>query len=112
MGFFDFTGQQSRSSFDNSHLFGHIVGSSVGFVEFGLSVLDLGLQALDVLNGISGLSVGMAELDFQVIEVRFQLLLLSDSYSSGLGFRVQSGLHGLQSSLAVSSSVVNFFFPH
>merc|ERR1719461_1351681 len=41
---FDFTGQQSRSSFNNSHLFRHVVASSVGFVELGLSVLDLGLQ--------------------------------------------------------------------
>merc|ERR1719461_1468055 len=81
--FFDFASQQSRSSFNNSHLFSHVVASSVSFIKFGLGVLDLGLQGLNVLDGISGLSVGMTKLDFQVVKVRLQLLLLSDSFSSG-----------------------------
>merc|ERR1712178_546931 len=108
--FFDFTGEEVGSSFNDGHLFSSVFGFSFGIVEFGDVVFDLSLENLDVLAGISGLSVGMSELDFQVVEVTFELLLLSDGFGSGFGFRVHGSLHGFKSSLTVSSSAVDFFF--
>merc|ERR1712061_343365 len=71
--FFDFTGEQVGSSFNDGHLFTGIFSSSFSFIEFGDVVFQLALKNFDVLAGISSLSVGMSELDFQVVEVAFQL---------------------------------------
>merc|ERR1712061_108622 len=59
--FFDFTGEQVGSSFNNGHLFGGVFDSSFGIIEFGDVVFQLTLKHLDVLAGISGLSVGVSE---------------------------------------------------
>merc|ERR1712045_388339 len=52
----------------------------------------------------------MAELDLEIVEVALELLLLSDSLSSGLALAIHAGLHGLEGSLAVSSGVVDLLF--
>merc|ERR1711912_65630 len=84
--FFNFTGKKVRSSFDDSHLFANVFVSSFSFVVFGEVVFNGTLEHLCLFSSFVGLSVGMAELDFQIVEVTFELLLLSDSFSSGFGF--------------------------
>merc|ERR1719483_2013402 len=107
---FDLTGKKVGSSINNSHLFSHIFASSFSFVEFGEVVLDGRLKHLSLFGGFAGLSVGVSELDFEVVEVAFELLLGSNGFGSCLGFRVQTSLHGLEGSLTVSSGVVDLFF--
>merc|ERR1719483_719628 len=107
---FDFTSEKVGSSINNSHLFRHIFASSFSFVEFGEVILDGSLKHLGLFGGFVGLSVGVSELDFEVVEVAFELLLGSDGFGSCLGFRVQTSLHGFKSSLTVSSGVIDLFF--
>merc|ERR1712178_239593 len=107
---FDFTGEEVGSSFDNGHLFTNVFISSLSLVVFGEVVFDLGLKKFGLFGGFVGLSVGVSELDFQIVEVAFELLLWSDGFGSGFGFRVQRGLHGFESSLTVSSGIVDLFF--
>merc|ERR1712178_148568 len=107
---FDFTGEEVGSSFDNGHLFTNVFVSSFSLVVFSEVVFDLRLKKFGLFGGFVGLSVGVSELDFQIVEVTFELLLLSDSFGSGFGFGVHGGLHGFESSLTVSSGVVDFFF--
>merc|ERR1719230_1295639 len=62
--FFDFTSEEIRSSFDDSHLFTNVFVSSFSFVVFGKVVFDGALEHLSLFGGFVGLSVGMAELNF------------------------------------------------
>merc|ERR1712186_201286 len=54
--FFDFTGEEVRSSFDNGHLFSNIFVSSFSFVVFGEVVFDGALEHLSLFGSFIGLS--------------------------------------------------------
>ena len=105
---FDLAGEQVGSSLDDGHLLYGVLASSLGIVELDNGVLELALEDLDLLAGIGSLSVGVAKLNLQIVEVAFELLLRSDGFGARLRLRVHGRLHGLESSLTVSSRVVDF----
>jgi len=100
--------EEVGSSVNNGNLFSEIFGVALRVVNTDLEVLVLLLKSLHALLSFAALSVSMSKLNLKVVEVRFHLLLGSDSFTSGSDFGVEGGLHRFDSSLSVSSAVVDF----
>ena len=63
--------------------------------------LELSLDISQLFLGFSSLAVGVAQLDFHLVEVSLHLLLDPQGVVPAPDLRVQSALHGVNHSLAV-----------
>ncbi len=64
--------------------------------------LELALDVPELFLGLSSLAVGMTQLDLHLIQISLHLLFDSQGIISAPDLRVQSALHGIDHSLAVS----------
>ncbi len=64
--------------------------------------LELALDVPELFLGLSSLAVGMTQLDLHLIQISLHLLFYSQGIISAPDLRVQSALHGIDHSLAVS----------
>merc|ERR1711881_741032 len=70
----------------------------------------MGLITLDGFVSFSICLIGVVQCNFELIDVRFQLLLDTESLSLGTRFSFQGSLHRVHGALVIFAGVVKLFF--
>lgn len=109
-GFLQLALESVGAALGNAVLFAQVVAVPLFLLQGGLSLLDALLVALDALLGLGVSLVGVIQSDFQLVDVRFQLLLHAECLGFALGFGFQAGLHRVDGALVVLAGVFELFF--
>merc|ERR1719297_304967 len=102
-GLLDLALESVGAAVSEAGLLGHLLADTAGLLVAALGLAQLTLVALD---GLEGLVVGVVQGDLELVDVRLQLLLDSETLSLGALLGLEGGLERLHGTAVVLASVV------
>merc|ERR1719367_1195460 len=98
------------TSVSKGGLLSHVLAGTGSFLILGICFTELSLVSLDGLESLIVGLVGMIKSNFKLIDLSFELLLNSQTFSLCTLLRLKRGLEGFHGTSMVFASVVKLFF--
>merc|ERR1719297_376878 len=105
-GLLDLALESVGAAVSEAGLLGHLLADTAGLLVAALGLAQLTLVALDGLDGLVVGLVGVVQGDLELVDVRLQLLLDSETLSLGALLGLEGGLEGLHCTSVVLASIV------